>query len=99
MGKRRWRQRRGMMAHEARGVTLYRTPERWRFSVLDTGGGIACGALSDTSPTSSFEAAETDLRAILRSVWGFKGDLVWTQTEDDWWMADATPQSTDEVPQ
>ena len=71
-------------------VLLYRTTREWRITVR-TLGEIACGALSLTRPSDSFEVASDEFAVLLYDQWGLRAPLEWQQIKPDSWGADVLP--------
>ncbi|MGW9198728.1 hypothetical protein [Micromonospora chersina] len=71
-------------------VLLYRTPQRWRISVMETPEAIGCGDLPDTPPDAPIEVAQQDLIDHLRRHWNFTGQLTWREQRPDRWIATPT---------
>jgi hypothetical protein len=75
---------------QAKFALLYRTPKEWRISVR-TPEELACGALSETPPSSSFETAAREFEQLLRTEWNVTGSLAWEELKPDWWGVDLMP--------
>ncbi|BEL05545.1 hypothetical protein Q0Z83_037360 [Actinoplanes sichuanensis] len=79
------------MNPEIKYVLLYRTPSRWRISIVEADGSMGCGALPDTAPDVPAEVAQQDMLDHLRRHWDFAGELTWQETKPDWWAAEPVP--------
>jgi hypothetical protein len=69
------------MSSQIKWVLLYRTPGRWRISVAEESGAIACGDLPDTAPDVPAGIARQDMLDHLRRYWNFAGELTWHELE------------------
>ncbi|BAJ26192.1 hypothetical protein KSE_03450 [Kitasatospora setae KM-6054] len=71
---------------------LYRTPDRWRFSIFFAGQvGIACGGLAGVAPTAGPAVAQDACHRLAEETAGRPLTVDWSASErPDRWYGDVT---------
>lgn len=73
-----------------RSVTIYPTPEGWRFSIATEKGALLCGRYPDLPPTAAFEearvVAERRIQQTGREFFDLSLIVEWHPGDDpEWW--------------
>jgi hypothetical protein len=73
-----------------RSVTIYSTPDGWRFSLATENGGLLCGRYPEVPPTAPFEearvVAEQKIEQTAREFFDLSVDVHWQPgDEPGWW--------------
>ncbi|WP_326688366.1 hypothetical protein OIE63_15200 [Streptomyces sp. NBC_01795] len=71
---------------------LYRTPERWRFTVFfEAPGGVADGVFDHPGPSASPETAQTALHLRVEELTHRELEVSWQLTDHpNWWTGAVT---------
>ncbi|NOK21381.1 hypothetical protein [Corallococcus carmarthensis] len=83
---------RPLLADQApRSIVLYhpKPTEGWRYAVYMKAGDILDGRLLDSTPSTSFEEARTQMERKLMEFFGRSTTLVWKETSSGWWTGEA----------
>ncbi len=81
-----------------RNVTIYRTPEGWRFALATQNGSVLCGRYSELPPAAAFEearaVAESKIRQTGREFFDLNLEVEWRPGDQpEWWDGTVRPSA------